>query len=331
MGDIVDQYFEEGGLKGDRVGWKNIGIGSKELYSKLEVILRSRTIPVSEEEDTLFWCVAKSRDYSAKIGCEIQIHRLRDTVWPQKLCWNSIILPKARAFLWISLHDTVLTRSRLKTIGILGPIRCVMCKGNEETINHLLYSCPYVSRCWDWLFDMVNSYTVGNEDLKDFLLSWPQMVKFKWGDIWLVGSAMVAWHIWKERNKRIFKEASLSIKQLILKIKAAIEEVISGKSSKRKTCRYNNRDRNMETKWSFKDKEPSLSPKRQVDRSQIKWTAPPTDWVKLNFDGASKGNFGRVGFMAILGEENGSLICKVYSNSGVVSNNEAEIRLWKQV
>ncbi|XP_059068295.1 uncharacterized protein LOC131858847 [Cryptomeria japonica] len=110
MGDRVGQYFE-GGLRGDMVRWKNIGIGSKGLFSKLEGILRSKTILVSEEEDTLFWCATKLGECSVKLGYEIQRYRLRDTVWLHKLCWNNGTLPKAGTFLWIALHDRVLTGS----------------------------------------------------------------------------------------------------------------------------------------------------------------------------------------------------------------------------
>ncbi|XP_059074768.1 uncharacterized protein LOC131874858 [Cryptomeria japonica] len=140
------------------------------------------------------------------------------------------------------------------------------------------------------------------------------MAKSKWGDIWLVGPTLVVWHIWKEIKRRIFKEVELSTEQLISKIKVSREEVVNGKSVMRKNYRYNNWDRSMEIKWSLKDIGPVVPSKRQVDMSLIKWTVPPKDWVKLNFDGASKGNPGRVGFEAILRDENGRMISGVYDS-----------------
>lgn len=56
-------------------------------------------ILVSEEKDTLFYCDAKSRDYSVNLGYKIQRYRLRDTIWPHKLCWNNRTFPKVGAFL----------------------------------------------------------------------------------------------------------------------------------------------------------------------------------------------------------------------------------------
>ncbi|GLJ21870.1 hypothetical protein SUGI_0409020 [Cryptomeria japonica] len=117
--------------------------------------------------------------------------------------------------------------SRLKTIGIVGPSWCVMCMRDEESTNHVLYNCPVVSSCWEWFLDMVELETVKNAEMKDFLSSWPNSFNSKWGDIWLEGSALLVWHVWKERNKRIFKEISLSNDKLILMIKGVIEEVVS--------------------------------------------------------------------------------------------------------
>lgn len=152
------------------------------------------------------------------------------------------------------------------------------------------------------------------------------MEKSKWCDIWLVGLALVVWHIWKKRNRIIFKEVDLSTEQLISKIKIAIEEVVNGKSVMRNKYRYNNWDRSMEIKWSLKERGPVVPSKKQVDKNLIKWNAPPKDWVKLNFDGASKGNPGRASFGVVLRDENNELISGVYGNLGECSNNEAKIR-----
>lgn len=74
--------------------------------------------------------------------------------------------------------------------------------------------------------------TVKNATIKDFLISWPTNQKSKWSDLLLIGPSMIAWHLWKERNRIIYKESSLPTDRLIDKIKRAIEEVINGKISK---------------------------------------------------------------------------------------------------
>ncbi|GLJ54044.1 hypothetical protein SUGI_1156720 [Cryptomeria japonica] len=54
--------------------------------------------------------------------------------------------------------------------------------------------------------------------------------------------------------------------------------------------------------------------------------APPKDWVKLNFDGASKGNPRDAGFGAIIRNNASKIVHGVYGGLGMATNNEAKIR-----
>ncbi|GLJ31735.1 hypothetical protein SUGI_0638270 [Cryptomeria japonica] len=143
---------------------------------------------------------------------------------------------------------------------------------------------------------------------------------------------MIVWHIWKERNRRIFKEALLPVNKIIDNIKSAVEEVINGKTAKRKIRNYNDWDHRMETFWLLKDPRPVLtSTKAKIDRKNIRWKAPPMDWMKLNFDGASKGNLGDSDFGAIIRNNIGEPIYGVYGGLGLATNNEAKIRALEAV
>lgn len=123
-----------------------------------------------------------------------------------------------------------------------------------------------------------------NEILLDFLLSWPIRQKSRWSDLWMIGPSMIFWHIWKEINRRIFKETSLSNIMLIDKIKGAIEEVTNGKILNSGPKKYNNWDSQMEKHWSLKRLDNFAPPLKSVDRKSVRWKAPPKDWTKLNFD-----------------------------------------------
>ncbi|GLJ53973.1 hypothetical protein SUGI_1154190 [Cryptomeria japonica] len=254
----------------------------------------------------MLWSASKLGDYRVNLGYDFQRKRERNGKWPSTLCWSMWPLPKARAFLWISIHGRILTSSRLKSIGISGPNWCIMCKQQEESIDRLLYWCPFASQCWDWLLDLLHFPTVKNLTLKDFLLSWLTKGKFsKWGILWIVSPSMLGWRIWKERNKRIFKEEALEVHVLLVNIKSAIEEVVNGKIQ---GVNYNflaKWDFDMEKSWSFK----KISDHRLNDRKALRknalWQAPPAGWKKLNFDGASRGNPGWSGVGAIIRNEAG--------------------------
>ena len=55
------------------------------------------------------------------------------------------------------------------------------------------------------------------------------------------------------------------------------------------------------------------------------WNPPRKDFLKLNFDGASKGNLGKVGYGSILHNNKGKMLGYGYGFLGIESNNAGEI------
>lgn len=183
-----------------------------------------------------------------------------------------------------------------------------MCKKEEETSNHLLFALSFASICWEWFFDMIELHTMRNEKLLDFISAWPLNYKSKWGDLWLVGPSMIVWHIWKERNERIFREEYQSREETYKSIKFSIEEVVSG-NIRNKTIRvYNASDKKMEERWAFKELYEVRIADKAKNRKKVRWISPKKDWTKLNFDGASRGNPGKAGYGAVIRDENGSFL-----------------------
>ena len=63
---------------------------------------------------------------------------------PTWLIWNSCIPPKVSVFTWEVLWGKVLTTDQLKKRGFQHASKCLLCKEDEETIDHLLLNCPSV-------------------------------------------------------------------------------------------------------------------------------------------------------------------------------------------
>jgi ribonuclease HI len=55
------------------------------------------------------------------------------------------------------------------------------------------------------------------------------------------------------------------------------------------------------------------------------WQYPPQGFFKLNFDGASKGNLGPVGFGVVIRDNNGQIKYIMAGNLGWDSNNSVEL------
>lgn len=65
-------------------------------------------------------------------------------------------------------------------------------------------------------------------------------------------------------------------------------------------------------------------------RKECKWTPPPQDWIKLNFDGASRGNPGIAGLGFILRDHKGQWLAQRAKPLGHTTNNLAELEAVKE-
>lgn len=136
---------------------------------------------------------------------------------------------------------------------------------------------------------------------------------------------MIVWAIWKERNKRIFKESAKIVELVKNDLMASIEEVICGRSRNVRNFKFNDWDMEMERNWSYKN---ALFhyPKKRINEKEVRWEKPHNNWVKLNFDGACRGNPGQAGFGVVIRNKDGNVVFGTYGYIGHAINNEAEIR-----
>ena len=80
--------------------------------------------------------------------------------------------------------------------------------------------------------------------------------------------------------------------------------------------------------WGLENYENSIQPHHKtlpIIQSFDCWNPPPTGFLKLNFDEASKGNPGKSGYGFILRNHKGNIISFGYGFLGIDSNNVAEI------
>ncbi|XP_059068266.1 uncharacterized protein LOC131858830 [Cryptomeria japonica] len=108
-------------------------------------------------------------------------------------------------------------------------------------------------------------------------------------------------------------------------IKLAIEEMINEKIQGVKYKYISKWDLEIEKVWFLKQNDDHSLKDERRKRKDVVWQGPPPGWLKLNFDGASKGNPGRGGLGAIVRDEFGNILKAFSGSGGFVTNNVAEI------
>lgn len=135
----------------------------------------------------------------------------RSSTWT--IVWHSDEIPKINFFCWLLAHKKVLTAENLKTRGICGPSRCVMCQSEEETLQHLFIECNYAKENRNHAlgsltqrFNQWGSHYSGSFKEKPiFKRYWDTLPKY------------ICWSIWLARNKQIFNDETQNSKIAALK------------------------------------------------------------------------------------------------------------------
>jgi hypothetical protein len=110
-----------------------------------------------------------------------------------EIIWKSKCTPRIKFFTWLILVDRLNTKTMLRkrNIGDRQDGNCVLCStGEEEAIEHLLFSCLFESICWGVLD--INWDTSIN--LSDRIMHARQTS----GLVFFTEISMIAaWEIWK--------------------------------------------------------------------------------------------------------------------------------------
>lgn len=63
-------------------------------------------------------------------------------------CWKLKTAPKIKIFVWKALNGAIAVPERLQTRGLQVDRQCQVCGEANESINHILFSCPVARKVW---------------------------------------------------------------------------------------------------------------------------------------------------------------------------------------
>lgn len=217
---------------------------------------------------------------------------------------------------------------------MLGHSRCHLYETQEVTIEHLLNSCIFTDRTWDFFTNIFKQSDREKESIANTLNNWRN--NFSDNEVlnssWELLLSFIIWNVWKERNKRIFKEvktASLSLVELIVK---QLKETFGTTVRILPKIPPSVEELRILQLLDMQGVIPQGIDKKESMRDNVEefWHPPPDGFLKYNIDGASKGNSGEAGFGGVLRDDTGCIISLFHGHLGKATNNMAELMALEQ-
>ncbi|GAV65869.1 zf-RVT domain-containing protein [Cephalotus follicularis] len=182
-----------------------------------EISIPCADIPIGQH-DSISWH-SKGRPFSFKSAWE-SIRASHSGVPWAKIVWFKGAIPSHAFCLWLSFHKAHLTKDKLQNIGL---IQCSLCSfgcGQQESMNHLFFECPFTKSVWSKVLEF-NICPFPTACSWDSTASWALgRTKGRQFHRWMrrVGLAATVYHCWRERNSRIFRHVATSPSQVVDRI-----------------------------------------------------------------------------------------------------------------
>lgn len=132
-----------------------------------------------------------------------------------KVIWFKHAVPRWSLTQWMAVLGRLSTRDRLQKWGVIRDAQCVLCQQSTETHGHLFSRCAYSSQLWRSIQSSQNPCCPFDELSQ--VIGW--MVQYGNGDqfsclVSKISLAALIYHIWGERNRRIFQGYGGQVQQL---------------------------------------------------------------------------------------------------------------------
>ncbi|XP_020250145.1 uncharacterized protein LOC109827551 [Asparagus officinalis] len=205
-------------------------------------------IKIIGQDDQWFWLP----NANGKFTFESAWNQVR-TSYPSyeffNVVWFPSSNPKMACCMLKSLYNRLATRDRLFRFGIISAVECVLCSGGIESRDHLYFQCPYSAYIWKLCKLKLQLDATVTNDLRNEALEIQS--KFKLKDKTYILSRMVlnaaVWHIWQERNRRIFQAQQLHKVMVFRRLYEDINVLL-------RTCTWKTGNNNILANWESAEK-----------------------------------------------------------------------------
>ena len=143
---------------------------------------------------------------------------------------------KISCFIWLDVRCKILTWENLQRKGKQGPSICIMCKEDNETVEHLFINCTVWKLVAEHVCLHFNLHGfISQHSLVDMLLDWLGKIS-KISSYYQLPFYMM-WTLWKVRNKMIFEDEKRNIFSIVYQVISAVQHLSTLPVKKKKSGR----------------------------------------------------------------------------------------------
>lgn len=245
-----------------------------------EVIVAVR-IP-REAKDELVWSLHKSRNVTSKTAYNICRSRYPTVSWGAWL-WSSFILPSCSTLVWHLIWGKLPTAEVLAGLGVAGPLICVFCRMDVDTMDHIFSSCSFASTIIGRVAGLFGERIDTSFGILDVLLQIMQKdFGLRTARVWRFAWVTSFWILWGARNKVVHSNERPHLERFLVQLIVYVQEINSVDLG----FNYNSTSElSYMRRWGL-----SVVAKPSTSAISVRWIPPSEDFIKINtYDSAVNG------------------------------------------
>ncbi|XP_075099449.1 uncharacterized protein LOC142176224 [Nicotiana tabacum] len=277
------------------------------------ILLHIKPPVVHDALDKPLWMLESRGEFTVKSSWDyVRIRNQPSNAY--RFTWVKGLPFKISFFMWKLWKNKLPLDDFLRKIGYLMASKC-WCRSepHEETMQHLFYSSYAATKVWKYFLGHAGINVDGITLHQAITKCWTVEVIPRLKPTLQALPAVIVWELWKRRNSykhgepvtinRVINHISTSMKSLVKFRKPSIQRVPH--------------------RWpDLLNKMESYLPKLKY--TKVMWDCPSPGWIKVNTDGASRGNPGRSEIGYVLRNEEGDLTYGYGREVQEGTNSEAE-------
>ncbi|CAN1743013.1 Putative ribonuclease H protein At1g65750 [Linum perenne] len=251
-------------------------------------------------EDVLVWGLEDNGRFSVKSAYALlRDHRLDDSNGKWQKVWQWQGPNRIKHFMWIAMQGKLMTNLERMRRHLSNFDGCVACGQGAESLDHLFRTCNVARSIWSAMLPEVISPI---QEQWSFQSWWSNNI----ANLQLNPSfGIIAWLIWKRRNKLIFEGVSWSVDEVSHQVKFWVLLLSSSWKA-----------------GQLGREAPGIARQTQL----IGWRPTDQEWFTLNSDGSLYSHGNRAAAGGLIRDSEGKLVTTFAINLGSCSIMRAEIR-----